>query len=316
MRELIKDKKWAYIISIFCTFLWGSAFPTVKLTYRELGIQAGDTSEMILVAGIRFFLAGLLVVFIMSFLDKKNLHQLKTNFPYLLKLGLIVVTFGYLFFYVATGNTSGMKSALISSSSTFFVVIFSHYLLGEEFTKYKLIAILFGILGIIITNVDKGFDFNFTIKGEGFMLINSILGALSTIYVKKHGKGISPFASSAGQFLYGGFLLMVIGFILSNRVMDFTFLSVVLIIYAALISSVAFSLWYIILQEYKASEIAFLRLFIPFFGTFLSALVLGESLNPYIILGLILVIIGIVIINKTSDAKVRGTIIRGEDVNR
>ena len=127
MRELIKDKKWAYIISIFCTFLWGSAFPTVKLTYRELGIQAGDTSEMILVAGIRFFLAGLLVVFIMSFLDRKNLHQLKTNFPYLLKLGLIVVTFGYLFFYVATGNTSGMKSALISSSSTFFVVIFSHF---------------------------------------------------------------------------------------------------------------------------------------------------------------------------------------------
>lgn len=282
-------------------FLWGSAFPTVKLTYQELNIGGNDVSQMILLAGIRFFLAGLIVLLIMFFVDREHIYQLKTEFPYLLKLGLIVVTFGYIFFYIGTANTSGMKSALITSSSTFFVVIFSHFLLqNESFNKYKLIAIIFGFAGIIISNIDKGFDFNFSIKGEGFMLVNSILGALGTIYVKKKGKNLSPFASSAGQFLYGGFLLMLIGYIWYGGMLDFTPKSILLIIYSALISSVAFSLWYFVLQEYKASEVAFLRLFIPFFGTFLSALVLGEELNVSIIVGLIFVIVGIVIVNKAK----------------
>lgn len=305
MEKLIKNKFIAYCIAIFCMFLWGSAFPTIKLTYKSLNILKGDYFGMIFVAGLRFFIAGLFVLSIMFIFDKKNLKQLIIEFPYLLKLGLLVITFGYLFFYIGTGNTSGMKSSILSSASTFFVIIFSHYLLLEKFNKYKFIAIILGLLGLIIANINKEFNFNFKLNGEVFMLISSILNAFGTIYVKKKGTKISAFASSSGQFMYGGFLLILIGYFGLKQNIIFNLEAIILILYSSLISSLAFSLWYIILKEYDASEISFLRLFIPFFGTFLSSIILKENLTLSILLGLILVILGIIIVN-ISNKKLKG----------
>lgn len=298
--ENILKKKWAaYLISIFCMFLWGSAFPTIKLTYQELNIQGKDYFSMIYVAGIRFTIAGVLVLLMMLKFDRKNIKQMVTEFPYLLKIGLLITTFGYLFFYIGTGNTSGMKSAILTSSSTFLLVIMSHYFLDERFDIYKFIAIVFGLLGVIFSNINKDFNLHFTFIGEGFMLINAILSTIGTIYVKKNSKKISPFAQSSGQFLYGGILLMLIGYFALEKNLNFTLNSIMLITYGGVLSAVAFTLWYMILTEYKASEIAFLRLFIPFFGTFLSAIILGESITWGIIIGLIFVIVGIVILNTS-----------------
>lgn len=301
MSNILKKKSIAYLISIFCMFLWGSAFPTIKLTYGELNIGKGDYFSMIFVAGLRFFLAGVIVFILMLIFDNKSKIEFKTKFWKLLVLSLIVTTFGYLFFYIGTGNTSGMKSALITSLSTFLVVIFSHYFLQDErFNRYKFIAIILGILGVIITNIDKEFNLIFTLTGEGFMLINSILNAMGTIYVKKYLNKVSPFVVSSSQFLFGSIFLIIIGYFGMPTSLIFTPKSVVLIIYASLISSIAFTLWYFILKQYKASEIAFLRLFIPFFGTFLSAIVLGENLSFSILIGLVFVILGIIIINRNK----------------
>lgn len=301
MEKILKKKHFAILISIFCMFLWGSAFPTIKLTYKELGIQSGDYFSMIFVAGLRFFIAGLIVLTLMYIYDKKNIYQIKKNIKKLFILSAIVISLGYFFFYIGTGNTSGMKSALITSLSTFLVVIFSHFLLNEErFNKYKLLAIILGITGVIITNIDKEFNLKFNPLGEGFMLINAVLGAYGTIFVKKYLKDVSPFAVASGQFLFGSVFLILIGYFGQNSNLNFTFNSILLIFYGGIISSVAFILWYFILKQYKASEIAFLRLFIPFFGTVLSAVVLGEKLSVSILLGLVFVIFGIIIINKSS----------------
>lgn len=304
MKKIIKNKKMAYLISLFCMFLWGSAFPTVKLTYREMGINSKNYFAMILVAGLRFFTAGLIVVLLMYLFDRNNIKQLRTKFSYLIKLSLLVTFFGYLFFYIGTGNTSGMQASIISASSTFLVVIFSHFfIVGEKFNKYKLIAIILGLTGTIIANINKGFSFNFSLTGEGFMFINAILMSLGTIYVKNFGANISSFASSAGQLLYGSIPLILVGYLGLNINLTISLKAILLIFYGGLISSIAFVLWYFILKEYKASEIAFLRLFIPFFGTFLSAIFLNENINISIIVGLIFVIIGIIIINKNNKSR-------------
>lgn len=306
MQKLLRNKWLAYAISILCMFLWGSAFPAIKLTYRELNIQGGDYFAMIFVAGIRFTIAGILVLMLMFIFDRKNVNQMIIKFPYLLKLGIIVTTLGYLFFYIGTGNTSGMKAAILTSSSTFLVVIFSHFFLDERFDLYKFIAIILGLLGVIIANFNKEFNWNFTLIGEGFMFINAALGAIGTIYVKKKSNSVSAFAQSSGQFLYGGILLMLIGYFMLKSSLVFTFNSVLLLLYGGILSAIAFTLWYMVLKEYKASEIAFLRLFIPFFGTFLSAIILNEEITWGVIVGLLFVIIGIIILNKTRRKYVKG----------
>lgn len=45
-----------------CCFLWGSATPAIKTGYRLFQIDSADTSSILLFAGTRFFLAGILVI--------------------------------------------------------------------------------------------------------------------------------------------------------------------------------------------------------------------------------------------------------------
>ena len=47
------------LLTLICCFLWGSAFPVVKIGYQMFSIGASDTASQILFAGIRFTLAGI-----------------------------------------------------------------------------------------------------------------------------------------------------------------------------------------------------------------------------------------------------------------
>ena len=53
-------KRKAVFLCIFAMMLWGTAIPLIKSTYVELAIGQEDTGLKILLARIRFFLAGLM----------------------------------------------------------------------------------------------------------------------------------------------------------------------------------------------------------------------------------------------------------------
>ena len=64
--------------AMFCCLLWGSAFPSIKLGYQLFEIAAGDSASQILFAGIRFTLAGILVILAGSVLQGKLLKPEKS----------------------------------------------------------------------------------------------------------------------------------------------------------------------------------------------------------------------------------------------
>src|SRR6056297_605679 len=96
--KFFSNKLYSSLIAIGCAILWGSAFPTLKVAYREFGIESA-VSGRIMLAGIRFFLASLLL-FIFSFKSKERLFKLgKKNYLTLFLLGIFQTTLQYYFFY-------------------------------------------------------------------------------------------------------------------------------------------------------------------------------------------------------------------------
>lgn len=47
-------------------FLWGSAFPCIKIGYGLFGIDASDVASIIAFAGVRFLISGTMVTLAMS----------------------------------------------------------------------------------------------------------------------------------------------------------------------------------------------------------------------------------------------------------
>ena len=59
------------LLACVCCILWGSVIPVIKTGYHFLQVDSSDTASQIVFAGIRFTLAGILVLIFASIREKK-----------------------------------------------------------------------------------------------------------------------------------------------------------------------------------------------------------------------------------------------------
>lgn len=297
--NLIKEKRWAIIFSLIAMLLWGSAIPLIKLTYLHAGILPDDPGGKIFIAGIRFFMAGLLTYIYFFLFNKEKVERDKINFKFIIILALIQTTLQYSTYYIGLSNTLGSLAAVIQASNAFITVIISVILIADEkLTARKLAALIIGSLGLIIINLKDAGSFHFKLTGEGFILIATTLNALASVLIRKYGRDQNSFLMTGTQFLLGATPLIIIGALTHTSLVNFDLKLFLMLSYGAFISATSFTIWTSVLQAHSASEFGIYKLFIPIFGTILSVLVLGEELTIYIILGLIFVLMGAVVLNK------------------
>lgn len=297
--NLIKEKRWAIIFSLMAMLLWGSAIPLIKLTYIEAGILPNDPGGKIFIAGIRFFMAGLLTYIYFFLFNRQKVERDKINYKFIIILALIQTTLQYSMYYIGLSNTLGSLAAVIQASNAFITVIISVILIADEkFTKRKVAALIIGSIGIIIINLKDAGNFHFKLTGEGFILIATTLNALASVLIRKYGRDQNSFLMTGTQFLLGATPLIIIGALSHTSPVNVSLKFFLMLCYGAFISATSFTIWTSVLQRHSASEFGIYKLFIPIFGTILSVLVLGEELTIYIILGLIFVLLGAVVLNK------------------
>ena len=297
--NLIKEKRWAIIFSLMTMLLWGSAIPLIKLTYLHAGILPDDPGGKIFIAGIRFFMAGLLTYIYFFLFNKEKVERDKINFKFIIILALIQTTLQYSTYYIGLSNTLGSLAAVIQASNAFITVIISVILIADEkLTGRKLAALIIGSLGLIIINLKDRGNFHFKFTGEGFILIATTLNALASVLIRKYGRDQNSFLMTGTQFLLGATPLIIIGALTHTSLVNFDLKLFLMLSYGAFISATSFTIWTSVLQAHSASEFGIYKLFIPIFGTILSVLFLGEELTIYIILGLIFVLLGAVVLNK------------------
>ena len=294
-------KKWSVIsIAIFCSILWGSAFPVLKVSYEELQMVPEDTIAKVVFAGMRFLLAGLILLVGLYFINRKALVVSRKQIPVLILFGITQTALQYFFFYNGLAKTTGMKGAILASSGTFFTVMLAHYFyVNDKMNWQKTIGLIAGFAGIVVANWGQGFQMSFQLTGEGYMVLAALTGAIGTIMAKEMAVGIHPFALTGWQLTIGSVVLLVIGLPqLQENAMSFTPLGWGLFVYSAFLSAAAFGLWYSILKYNKAGEISIYKFATPVSGTILSALFIpGENLTLLVIAALALVAVGFVAIN-------------------
>ena len=294
-----------FLLAMLSCFLWGSATPAIKIGYEMFGIASSDTISIILFAGIRFFLAGILVILVQSVMAGTFIRPEKGSFPSIFKLSLAQTMIQYFCFYVGLAHTTGVTGTILSGTSGFFSIILASVLFRyEKLTLPKVIGCLMGLLGVVVMNVSLsgGVSFHFALNGEFLVLLSAISLAVSGILSKKYSKRFSVVMLSGYQFMVGGLVMIIVGFVLGGRIsLPGNFSAYVLLLYMALISAVAYSVWGILLKYNPVSRVTIFNFLTPLFGVLLSAIFLGEvdqALQLNKLLALLLVSAGIYIVNR------------------
>ena len=291
--------------ALICCALWGSAFPCIKIGYNMMHIASSDTASQILYAGCRFTLAGILAVFLGSLTQRQFLLPTKASLPHILELSLLQTILQYLFFYIGLAHTTGVKASIIEAVSTFVAIFVAGFLFHQEkVTARKMLGCLVGFAGVVLVNVaGNGMDLHFTVNGDGAILLSTVAYAFSSVYMKRYSETEDPVMLSGWQFVFGGAVLTVIGFLMGGRLGHMSAKAFLMLLYLAFVSAAAYSLWAVLLKHNPVSKVAIFGFMNPVCGVLLSTILLDEKgiFGVQGIAALILVCSGIFIVQRKGN---------------
>ena len=305
--QLMQKTLVVWLGALLCCALWGSAFPCIKLGYQMFAIAAEDVAAQILFAGCRFSLAGILALLIGSGMSRKLLIPKRSSWGKVFRLSMLQTVAQYLFFYVGLANTTGVKASIIEGVNVFIAILVASLIFHQEaLTGKKILGCAIGFAGVVLVNLTgSGMDLSMTFMGEGFIFLSTVAYAFSSVFLKRYSKEENPVVLSGWQFFIGGIIMMICGWLAGGRLTVWTGSGVGMLVYLALVSAVAYSLWGILLKYNPISKVAVFGFMNPVFGVILSALLLNEKNQAsgwMTIAALLLVSIGIYITAKENEA--------------
>ena len=293
-----------FVTALFCCVLWGSASPAIKTAYELFGISQDDTASRIMLAGARFFLAGVMTILFGSIVSRRFLRPKRGSLKYVCVLSLLQTVGQYFFFFMSLAYISGVRGSIINASGNFLAIVVAACIFRmEKLTIRKILGCVVGFTGIIL--ILGGFQGiveggAITFQGEGAMLMAALFYAFSSCCIKKFSKHENPVTLSGYQFLLGGLVLFVAGWIMGGELVFRSASCVYNLLYMGFISAGAYTLWGVLLKYNPVSRVAIFGFMNPVMGVLLSAWILGENNEAFSVTGvvsLVLVAVGIMIVN-------------------
>lgn len=296
------------LLASLCCLLWGSAATVIKLGYGYLGITGQQTPNIILFAGCRFTLAGVILFIIISIKNKRVIApKTKKGWLNALLIGIVMIFLQYTFNFIGVANASGVNASVLNGISNMISILFACTLFRQErLTTRKLTGCVLGIAGLLVMNVIGRSLGSISFMGEGFMLISACCGGIGTCLIRIYTKNEDPEALTVYHLLFGGFMQLLLGFGIGGK-LDCTILPGMLcILYLSALSAMAYVIWNQLLKYNNVSKVSIYGFLIPIFGVILSAIFLGEKeqmmqLTTWITLVLICLSIVIVCGSRESE---------------
>lgn len=298
------NRKVVFLLAMVSCILWGSAYPAIKNGYALLSIMPDDIPGKMLFAGYRFLCAGLLLLLPLLFTRPASLKQNARSLGQLTLLGLTLTSIQYVFFYVGLAYTTGVKGSILNATQTFFSVLLAHFLYhNDKLTLNKSIGCLIGFLGVMAVSFKPGqLDLNFTLLGEGFVIISAFMLSACMIYGRKISQRMDSVVMTGYQLSIGGAALVVAGYVCGGQLGEFSWQASALMAYLAALSSAAFALWAILLKYNRVGLVSVYNFMIPIFGAVLSAIFLDEKIMEWKnMFALLFVCGGIWLVNREPE---------------
>ena len=298
-------------LAMVSCLLWGSAIPCIKIGYQLFQIPAGDVPSELLFAGLRFVLAGIIAIAAAGVGERRLPRPKRSSWGIVLKLCLAQTVVQYFFFYIGVSNAPGVKGSIINAANTFFSVLVACLVFRQErLTHRKVLGCLVGFAGVVLVNLTgEGLGGGMTLTGEGFILISTVSYAVSSALIHEYSQHDDPVTLSGYQFVLGGIILTAVGLLGGGRLPQVTPAGIGMLLYLALVSGVAYSVWSVLLKHNPTSKVVIFGFMNPVFGVIISSVLLHEAnVLPWqqCAVALLLITAGIYAVNRPSRRTTAG----------
>ena len=292
---------WVTLFALTAAISWGWAYPLIKLGFAEFGITQVMTGSKMLFAGIRFASSGAILLLIAALTGRNFRVSKPADWSYVLLFALLNTTFHYSFFYIGLSHSDGARAAILNSLSVFLVVLLACvFFKSDRLTPKKILGCAVGITGILILNIGKGGGGQFTLLGDGMIVLNALCSAFASLLTRGLSRRVDVFVGTGYSLFFGGVLLIIPSLFMHGTLPHVTGFGTLILALLIAISALGFALYNKLLSCNPVGKIAIFNSLIPVVGAITSCLCLGEPFYMKYLVACLLAMAGIYIINKVK----------------
>lgn len=213
----------------------------------------------------------------------------------------------FVLFYTGARMTTGTHMSIFINMAPFYVAVGAHYLLPNDTLHVaKVLGLLLAFVGVVaLFSNDVFIQKAGYWRGDVLVLLGAGMWAANTLYVKRS----LTYIMSAFRVLYIQILVstpvLLAASLLFERNWFFHVTAVTiggLVFQAVVVVFFSYMMWLVLLRRFTASSLQSFTFLTPVWGVLFGIVLLGESAQPLMLLGIALVGGGLYLINRPAGS--------------
>lgn len=295
----MKETTKGYIAASVYAVIIGLSFLSVKVAVKD--------SNPFDISAHRFLIA--LIAYLPILYKNRNVFSFTIQDARVLFLiGILYPVAFFLFQAFGLQTATSSQAGVLNALSPLVILIFSAFLLKEKITKKQVLYTVLSVSGVLLIFLTQGvIASKDSMIGLLFLMLSTIIFALYNILVRKFKSDYTVTQFSFTSILLGFivFNLISLGTHIGNGNLEsyFTPLSKPTYLLAVLYLGVLASLGSVMLNSFVLKRIPVAK--VGVFGNLATmvsivagVIILGEPVSVYLIMGAIIIIVGVVQVNK------------------
>jgi drug/metabolite transporter (DMT)-like permease len=280
------------VIAAFATIylVWGSTFLAIRIGVRHL--------PPFLFGGLRFLLAGTLLA-VVALVMRERFPRSGREWRLMLLFSLLMITFSNGISTVALQYVPSNQGALLAASSALWIAALGALgPKGHALTVRGSLGLLCGFVGVGLIVWPREAMAAGQVGWQALILIGSFSWAVGTILYRDASLAVGPVAFNAVMMLFGGTWLVLAGLATGELPRwEWRPGGLVAMLYLAVFgSALAYTAYSWLLKRVPADRVGTFAYVNPAVATVLGWAILGESLGPLQVAGMVVVLLGVALV--------------------
>jgi drug/metabolite transporter (DMT)-like permease len=298
----MKAKEWAAFGLL--GLIWGSSFLWIKIGVESI------TPMMLVTLRVSF---GLLALLVVMAVQRQAFPRDRATIMKFVFMGIFNTVFPFLLITWGETQIDSSLASILNAATPLFVIIIAHFWLHDEkITLARLGGLLIGFAGVVVLvlqnlSPDSGRN---DIWGELAVLLATVSYAVALVFSRRHLRNTKPVIQSTMILVVASALMWTI-MPVADRPIVFpaTPVTWIAVIWLGVLGlCVAYLLFFYLNNVWGPTRASLVTYVFPVVGMVLGIVFLSEPLTWNMIIGSILVVSGIVVVNRkprvTTEAAV------------
>ena len=281
--------------------LWAACYPLITI-----GL---DLAPHIAFAALRAALAGVCLI-ALGFLCHRRAPVGVRSWTLIVVVGLGATSMGFLGMFHAAEFVAPGLATVIANVQPIIAAVLAHVFLGESLKamgKFGMAVSLAGIIVIALPGLAADHIQGYSL-GIAYVVLAATGVSVGNVAIKRLTGQVDPIMAMGCQLLIGAVPLSLLS-VLTEDVSSLAWSTEFLLVLLALAvfgSALAFWLWFEALERVSLNHANAFTFLVPIFGLMFGAAFFGERLETIQATGVVLVLSGIILVQRSAASSSRG----------